>query len=103
RQFLVENKDLFGLSAKEVRNLRVSMNNLDETTGVTYMKYEQTIKGVPVVDSEIGVTITARGEVAIANYGQTLPGARVSTTASLAPEQAIAKAFEHCGIEISAD
>src|SRR6185369_14106220 len=80
-----------------------TMDNYDEVTGVTYMKYEQTVGGMPVFDGEIGVTITARGEVAIVNQGEILPGARVSTKTALTEEQGIAKAFEHCGVEISAD
>lgn len=101
REFLIENQALFGLSAREVRKLKVTMNNTDETTGVTFMKYEQTIKGVPVFDSEIGITISAKGEVMIANFGQTIPGATVNPDGALSQEQAIVKAFEHCGVAIN--
>jgi hypothetical protein len=61
------------------------------------------IKGDPVIDSEIGVTVTAKGEVAIVNQGQILPGAHVSTKAALTEEQGIAKAFEFCGVTIAPD
>ncbi len=43
-QFLHHNEGLFGLSNREISNLLITMNNLDETTGVTYMKYEQVIR-----------------------------------------------------------
>jgi Zn-dependent metalloprotease len=102
RDFLAEHSALFGLSPDEVQNLRITMDNLDEESGVTYLKYEQMVGSLPVFDSEIGVTISAHGEVVIVNQGQTLPGAVVSTDA-IAPEQAITKAFEHCGVEVSAD
>jgi Zn-dependent metalloprotease len=103
REFLTENADLFGLSAREVTKLKLTVDDVDQTTGVAYLKYEQTVKGVPVFDSETGVTINARGEVVIVNQGQIIPGARVSTRAALTPEAAIARAFEHCGVEVSAD
>jgi Zn-dependent metalloprotease len=103
RGFLAENSALFGLSADEVRDLRITMDNHDEATGVTYLKYEQMVDDTPVFDSEIGVTITARGEVAIVNQGEILPGARVSAAPALTQEQGIAKAFEHCGLEIAPD
>jgi hypothetical protein len=103
RGFLTENSALFGLSAREVRDLRTTMDNHDEATGVTYLKYEQVVDDTPVFDSEIGVTITARGEVAIVNQGEILPGARVSAAPALTEEQGIAKAFEHCGVEIAPD
>ncbi len=103
REFLTENSALFGLSPREVRSLDLTVDDLDRTTGVTYLKYEQMVRGVPVFDSEIGVTITAHGEVAIVNQGQTLPGANVSTKAALSPEQGIVQAFALCGVEITAD
>ncbi len=103
RDFLAEHSALFGLSVEEVANLRVTMDNLDAETGTTYLKYEQMVGSLPVFDSEIGVTISANGEVVIVNQGQTLPGAVVSTDAALTDEQAVTKAFELCGVEISAD
>ncbi len=103
RDFLTEHSALFGLPSDEVQNLRVTMDNLDGETGVTYLKYEQTVGGIPVFDSEIGVTISGHGEVVVVNQGQTIPGAVVSTDATLTEEQAVAKAFAHCGVEISVD
>ncbi len=103
RDFLAEHSELFGLSVDEVANLHVTMDNLDAESGTTYLKYEQMVGSLPVFDSEIGVTISASGEVVIVNQGQTLPGAVVSTDAALTDEQAVAKAFAHCGVEISAD
>jgi Zn-dependent metalloprotease len=103
RDFLAQNSELFGLSASEVHDLRVTMDNRDENTGVTYMKYEQMVDDIPVFDSEIGVTITAHGEVAIVNQGEILPGARVSAAPALTEEQGIAKAFEHCGVDVTPD
>jgi Zn-dependent metalloprotease len=101
RGFLAENTALFGLSAREVRNLRVSMNNHDESTGVTYMKYVQTIRGVEVFDSEIGVTVGAKGEVWIVNQGQILPGADVQFKPALSMADAIETSFGHCNAEVS--
>lgn len=103
RRFLHRNKGLFGLSNREIRNLRISMNNLDETTGVTYMKYEQVIKGLTVFDSEISLTVTARGEVVIANAGQIIPGAKVNPEPALSIEKGIAAAFKHCGVTLNLD
>ncbi len=101
RGFLAEHADLFGLSAREVRNLRVSMNNLDEATGITYMKYVQTVRGVEVFDSEIGVTVGAKGEVWIVNQGQILPGADVAFRPALSMEDAIEAAFTFNDAEVS--
>ncbi len=103
RQFLHHNEGLFGLSNREIRNLRITMNNLDETTGVTYMKYEQVIDGLLVFDSEISLTVTARGEVVIATAGQIIPGAKINPDPALSIEKGIAAAFNHCGVTLNLD
>ena len=102
RAYLGRHAAVFGLTARDLRNLHLTVNNPDETTGVTYLKFEQTYKGVPVFDSEIGVTVTGNGEIANLTAGQHIPGVHVSTTAALAPEEGIARAFAHCGAEIDA-
>jgi hypothetical protein len=101
RGFLTENSTLFGLSAREVRKLRVTMDNLDESTGITYMKYVQTIRGIDVFDSEIGVTVGAKGEVWIVNQGQIIPGADVQFRPTLTMEDAIESAFGYCDSQLS--
>ncbi len=100
REYLARHAGAWGLTARDLRNLRLTVNNPDDNIGVTYLKFEQTYRGVPVFDSEIGVTVTARGEIATVTSAQHIPGVRVSTKATLSPEDAIARAFAHCGVEI---
>ena len=43
RDYLTENGDVFGLSRREVRNLELTVNDLDQTTGITYLKFQQMV------------------------------------------------------------
>jgi hypothetical protein len=102
RRFLADNSELFGLSAAEVRRLKVTMENLDRASGATFMKYEQRVAGIPVFDSEISVSVTARGEVIMATTGQLLQKFERPPAVALSQEDAVARAFEHCKAAIPA-
>jgi hypothetical protein len=100
RQFLLKNADLFGLTKAGVRQLKVTMEHLDEASGVTFLKYEQRVGDVPVFDSEISVSVTAQGEVVMATAGHLVQQPDVAPDVALTEDDAIAKAFEHCGATI---
>jgi hypothetical protein len=102
RRFLADNAELFGLAAAEVRRLKITMEDPDRASGATFMKYEQYVAGVRVFDSEISVSVTARGEVLMATTGQLLPRAEGSPAAALSKDDAVARAFRHCGVTIPA-
>lgn len=54
-------------------------------------------------DSEISLSVTARGEVAIATTGQIIPGETVNPSPVFSIENGIAAAFNHCGITLNPD
>ncbi|MCC6743286.1 MAG: M36 family metallopeptidase, partial [Acidobacteria bacterium] len=100
RAYLFENRKALGLTARDVRNLALTVNDLDRNFGITYLKFQQMVKDVPVFDSEIGVTVTAQGEIAVVNTAQHIEGVRCSTTAALTAEEGIVRAFAECGVTI---
>jgi hypothetical protein len=102
REFLAHNAALFGLDAADAAGLKVAMKDVDSASGVTFLKYEQVVNGVRVFNSEISVAVSPKGEVAIVTAGQLVQGAAVSAPA-LSKEEAIVRAFAHCGAEITAD
>lgn len=102
RAYLLQYHKALGLTARDVRNLKVVVNDLDKNFGITYLKFQQMVNDVPVYDSEVDVTVTPKGEIAIVNTGQNIEGVRVSTEAALSVEDGIAKAFELCGVSIDA-
>jgi hypothetical protein len=101
RQFLADNAPLFGLTARDVRRLKITMNHLDEQSGVTFLKYEQRVGGVPVFDSEISLSITPKGEVVIATAGNLVTTSIPQQGEALDETSAIARAFELCDAPIS--
>jgi hypothetical protein len=97
RAFLDRNAAVFGFATP---SLEVTMENLDEASGVTYLKYRQRVEGVTVFGSEVSIAISPKGEVVVASTGQMLPPSDVSVVPAFGQEAAIVKAFEHCGARI---
>jgi hypothetical protein len=100
RSFLADHADVFGLSRREVRTLKLEGDH--ESGGVTFLNYEQTIRGVTVFHGHVQVVVTARGEVVSVNEGMIVPGGRVDPTPALDEAEAIGKAFEYAGREAPA-
>lgn len=97
REFLVEQREIVGLSKREVATLKVEMNH--EFEGTTFLEYSQTLKGVPVYGSNIKVIISPLGEVRHVSTDRVVPGAIIKVNPALAEETAISTAFEHAGVE----
>jgi hypothetical protein len=99
RGFLDRNSAVFGLST---HTLEITMENLDDASGVTFLKYQQRVESVPVFGSEVSIAVSPKGEVVVATTGQMLPRADVSVVPALSQEAAVVRAFEHCGARIGA-
>jgi hypothetical protein len=95
RAFLTAHNGIFGLAPREVRNLKLEVEDVEE--GVTFLKYQQTADGVKVFEGLITVAVSAAGEVLSVNMGAVIPNAKVLTMPRLPEEEAIGKAFEHAG------
>ena len=96
REFLSENSALFGLSAKDVKNLR--LDNVDNDLGTTFLNYTQRIKGVPVFQGLAQAAVRPSGEIMNINEGWVITNQTVDLSPGMTEAAGIAKAFEYAGI-----
>jgi Zn-dependent metalloprotease len=96
RGFLNENSALFGLSARDVKNLR--LDNVDNDLGTTFLNYTQRIKGVPVFQGLVQAAVRPTGEIMNINEGWVITGQDVDLTPGMTEAAGIAKAFEYAGV-----
>ncbi len=101
REFLEHNAALFGLASDDASALMMRMENVDEQSGVTFLKYEQTVHGITVFGSEMSLAISAAGEVVTATSGHLIRDGAAPADPVLSQQEAIVRAFGHCGAEIS--
>ncbi len=97
RRFISDNTTVFGLTAREVRKLK--LENVDPDGETTFLSYNQTIGGVPLYQGQVQVAVNSRGEVLSVMEGQVIPNGKVNTTPKLSEESAIAEAFNYSGRE----
>lgn len=95
RAFLNRNTDVFGLTSREVRRLK--LGSVDPDHGTTFLHYAQTIDGIPVYQGQVQVAVSAAGEVMSVMEGELLPGATINTTPNLSEGHAISQAFKYSG------
>lgn len=91
RGFLSQQRDLFGLSEAEVSQLRLTRSAAAD--GLTYLRFQQTLKGLDVFEGQLRVTVDARGRVMEAGAGEILPGLDLDVTPTLSPEAAVRAAY----------
>ena len=97
RGFLSENTDVFGLTRRDVRRLKLESE--DNDTRATFLNYEQTISGITVFHGHVQVAVSDNGEVLSVNEGWVIPDGKVKTKTALSEEEGLAKAFEYAGKE----
>ena len=95
RGFLSENSDVFGLTRRDVRRLKLESE--DNDTRATFLNYEQTISNITVFHGHVQVAISDNGEVLSVNEGWVIPDGKVKTKTALSEEEGLAKAFEYAG------
>ena len=95
REFLGENSGLFGLSAKDVKNLK--LDNVDNDLGTTFLNYTQRVKGVPVFQGLVQAAVRPTGEIMNINEGWVITDGNVDVTPGLSEAAGVAKAFEYAG------
>jgi extracellular elastinolytic metalloproteinase len=95
RGFLRNHTNIFGLSGREVRRLK--LENQDQDQGVTFLTYNQTINGVKVFQGQIQIAIGAAGETLSVMEGMVIPEGKVDTTPALSEEAALETAFKYSG------
>ena len=99
RDFLTQQRDLFGLSESGVAELRLLRRAAAD--GVTYLRFQQTLKGVDVFEGQLRVTVDSRGRVMEAGAGDLLGAADLNLTPSLTPEAAVRAAYQLLEIPVS--
>lgn len=97
RNFLGNHTEVFGLTRREVRRLR--LENADKDEDVTFLNYSQAIGGVRLFQGQIQMAVSAEGEVLSVMEGMILPNGSVDTTPILTEQAAIAEAFKYSGRE----
>jgi hypothetical protein len=89
RSFVARHKELFGLSRSEVDALRQTMNDHD-SSGATFLRYQQTAQGRDVFGATLLVGLDAKGRVLVAG-GNLVPDAS-APAATLSAADAVAVA-----------
>jgi hypothetical protein len=93
RGFLLKHEDIFGLTRREVRRLK--LQNEDNDQDITFLVYDQTIGGVTVFQGQVQIAVSSKGEVLSVMEGLIIPGGRVDTNPSLTEIDALAEAFRY--------
>src|SRR6185436_1892273 len=91
KAFLTAQPQIFSLSAAEVADLRLLVN--DGTGGAQFLAFNQTIDGIDVFNAQIKFTLSKDGEIIQVAGGDVAPGLSVSTTPTLSTQDAVAAAF----------
>jgi hypothetical protein len=99
RSFLAKQRELFGLREADVAQLRLLRKAV--TDGVTYFRFQQTVKGVDVFEGQLRVAVDRQGRVMEAGAGDLLPGLEMDVTPGLTPEAAVRAAYRMLEIPIS--
>jgi len=97
RSFLRRHGDLFGLTGRDIRRLRLETDDNDQ--GITFLHYRQTIGDVGVFQGQVQVVIGAAGEVLSVMEGMLIPDGAVDTAPALPEKEALAEAFKYSGRE----
>lgn len=99
RRFLRQHRDVFGLTSRDVRGLKLEREDNDQ--GISFMHYRQVIGGVEVFQGQVQVAVGAAGEVLSVMAGMLMPGSSVDTTPTLSEAEGLTEAFKFCGREAS--
>ncbi|MFP5265619.1 MAG: M36 family metallopeptidase [Blastocatellia bacterium] len=97
RDFLAANTGIFGLTAGDVRALK--LENVDNDGGISFLNYEQTINGITVFHGHVQVAVNAAGEVLSVNEGMLIPDGKVKTRTKVSEARALRKALQYAGRE----
>ncbi|MBI3649576.1 MAG: M36 family metallopeptidase [Acidobacteria bacterium] len=95
RNFLRQHSDIFGLTSRETRRLK--LENEDNDQGTTFLTYNQMIDGIKVFQGQVQIAIGAVGETLSVMEGWVIPQARVETTAALTEAAALTAARRYSG------
>jgi len=87
RGFIRDQRALFGLTPAEVKDLRLTMNDHDES-GATFLRYQQSAEGRDVFGGNVLVTVDAKKRVLFAG-GNLVPDASSAPAATLSAEDAV--------------
>lgn len=99
RGFLNKQRDVFGLDEAEISQLRLTRSSSSD--GLTYLRFQQTLRGIDVFEGQVRVTVDGRGRVMEAGTGEILPGFDIDITPSLSPEAAVRAAYDMLQVPVS--
>lgn len=99
RRFLRQHSDVFGLTSRDIRGLKLEGEDNDQ--GIRFMHYRQVIGGVEVFQGQVQVAVGAAGEVLSVMEGMVMPGSDVNSTPTLSEAEGLTEAFKFCGREAS--
>jgi len=95
RSFLRDHNPIFGLTSREVRNLK--LGNEDNDQGTTFLNYNQMINGVAVFQGQMQIAVNSVGQVMSVMAGQVVPNGKVDTNPTIPEADALATAFKYAG------
>jgi len=102
REFLFLTRDLFGLTTRQIDEMRMVKNYRTAHNGVHHLLLQQMLAGVPVFHGEVRINLTSDGEV-INVGGNVFPDLKAPTAVGIAPMEAVKRAASSIGIHLDRD
>lgn len=106
KDFLVENAEMYGLTAREVAQLRKVSDYTNPSGNLSWVELRQEIQGIPVFQGELRAALTTEGELVgtVSRLTPALSGAEVNPddfkVNRISAAQAVSKAAESIGITV---
>ena len=109
KDFLTENADMYGLTAREVAQLKKISDYTNPSGNLSWVELRQEIRGIPVFQAEVRAALTTEGELVgtVSRLTPALSGAEVNPddfkVNRISAAQAVAKAAESIGLTVNPD
>lgn len=106
RRFINANRALYGLTASQVAELKVTENYTNPAGNLSWVALRQEIDGIPVFRGELRAALTRRGEL-VRTTGQLAPDLDyrrlAASSGAMRPADAVARAAASIGVTVSAE
>ena len=104
RQYLLDHKNEWNLSTKDIYQMIVSSEYFSEHTGIKHIYFKQQYNGIEVHSSIIGMHLNSVGEIVhmTSSFVEEIQNKVIVKAPSINPQDALSKALEHLDLPIIA-